>query len=81
MDVFIMKYRVEEVLNFIVKFRDKTVLEFSYVRFMCLVIGFFVFRIIWQKDGKDIINNINFFILVRFYFICKNNCFMKEKIQ
>lgn len=81
MDVFIMKYRVEEVLNFIVKLRDKTVLEFSYVYFMCLVIGFFVFRIIWQKDGKDIINNINFFILVRFCFIRKNNCFMKVKIQ
>lgn len=80
MDAPTMKYRVEEAPNFTAKLRDKTVPEFSHVRFMCSVTGLPAPRITWQKDGKDITNNTNFFISVRSCLICKNNCFMKEKI-
>lgn len=68
-----MKYRVEEAPNFTAKLRDKTVPEFSHVRFMCSVTGLPAPRITWQKDGKDITNNTNFFISVRSCLIRKNN--------
>lgn len=59
-----MKYKVEEAPNFTAKLRDKTVPEFSHVRFMCSVTGLPAPRIIWKKDGKDITNNSNYFISV-----------------
>lgn len=71
MDAPIMKYKVEEAPNFTAKLRDKTVPEFSHVRFMCSVTGLPAPKITWQKDGKDITSNTNFFISVRPCLICK----------
>lgn len=73
MDAPIMKYKVEEAPNFTAKLRDKTVPEFSHVRFMCSVTGLPAPRITWQKDGKDITSNTNFFISVRSCLICEYN--------
>jgi hypothetical protein len=60
-----MRYRVEEAPNFTATLRDKTVPEFSHVRFMCSVTGLPAPKIVWKKDGKDITSNSNYFISVR----------------
>ena len=64
-----MKYKVEEAPNFTATLRDKTVPEFSHVHFMCSVTGLPAPKISWQKDGKDVSNNSNFFISVSCHLI------------